>query len=125
MTTVVKCFEKLINRVPEIANDRFLKEQCMIESFEVVLRDRIRPLYNGAQIPAELDQAVYETMLPMFGENTTLVKYLFHGFNTMWRQANILAQQNYLLRQKDELIANQSKLLEQMNALLAQQNLSE
>ena len=115
----------MMKKIPEIADNRLIKEQCVIQIWEILFRDHARPLYNGANISPELDQAVYETMLPIFGENTTLVKYLFHGFNQMWRQANILAQQNYLLRQKDELIQQQSKLLEQMNTLLAQQNLNE
>lgn len=119
---VAENFERIFNKIPKLKNNRNLKEQCLLESFEVFLRDRFRPFYNGVNIPQELDQVVYDTLLPIFGENTILVKYLFHGFNTMWRQANILATQNYLLRQRDELIKQQNKILEQMNLLLSQQS---
>ena len=122
MVMVAENFERIFNKVPKLKNNRNLKERCLIESFEVFLRDIVRPLYNGINIDPKLDQAVYDTLLPIFGENTTLVKYLFHGFNTMWRQANILAGQNYLLQQRDELIKQQNKILEQMNLLLAQQS---
>lgn len=126
--SISKCavqISEYILRIPQIRDNRILREQCMIQSITNHFHEVIFPLYNSGQVSPELDQAVYEALLPIFGENTTLFKYFFHGFNTMWRQVNILAQQNHLLRQKDELIAKQSKLLEPMNALLAQQNLSE
>lgn len=112
--------EKLMDKIPEISQNRFIFEQCIIQIWEILFRDHARPLYNGANIPIELDNAVYETMLPIFGKNTTLVKYLFHGFNTMWRQANILAQQNHLLQQRENLFQQQNQLIEQMKKLLDQ-----
>ena len=119
---IVENMKKILDRIPVLDNNRFLKEQCTIQTLDALLRDHARPLYNGVNIDPKLDEAVYNTLLPIFGENTTLVKYLFHGFNTMWRQANILAGQNYLLQQRDELIKQQNKILEQMNLLLAQQS---
>ena len=113
---------KMLSKVPELDNNRIFKEQCVIQMFEVLLRDYARHFYDGISISPEMDQIIYDALLPIFGENTTLVKYLFHGFNTMWRQANILAGQNYLLQQRAELIKQQNKILEQMNLLLAQQS---
>ena len=114
--------EKIMNKVPTLADNRALKERCIFQTFEVFFRDRFRPLYNGVNIPPEFDKEVYEIMLPIFGEDTTFVKYLFNGYNNIWRQANILARQNYLLRQREDLISQQNKLLEQMKKLLDQYN---
>ena len=121
MPVVASHMKKILDKIPELDDKRILKEQCIIQTWEALFRDHARPLYNGINISPELDQSVYDTMLPIFGENTTLVKYLFHGFNTMWRQTNLLAQQNYLLRQRDDLINQQKILLEQMNVLLENQ----
>ena len=130
-----------LDKIQSLDSNRILKEQCIIQVLEAHLRDHARPLYDGINIPIELDKAVYETLLPVFGENTTLVKYLFHGYNNMWRQAqvfanqrNYLAQQNHLLQQRINLItqqnnlisqinpSQQNNLLAQINNLLAQQN---
>ena len=116
MNRITAAFKK----VPVLKDNRFLKDQCIMQSLEVCIRDHARPLYNGVNIPIELDKTVYETLLPIFGENTTLVKHLFHGYNNMWRQANILAQQNYFLRQREGVIQKQNKLIEQMKRLLNQ-----
>ena len=121
MPVVASHMKKILDKIPALDDKRILKEHCIIQTWEALLRDHARPLYNGVNIPPELDQAVYDALLPIFGENTTLVKYLFHGFNTMWRQANLLATQNYLLQQRDDLIKQQKILLEQMNVLLENQ----
>ena len=114
----VRCYKKIFDKVPELNGNDALKEQCLIKSLDNALQKHARPLYNGVNIDAKLDKEVYEALLPIFGENTTLVKYLFHGYNNMWRQANILAQQNYLLRQREDLIKQQNKLIEQLQKLL-------
>ena len=118
---------ELMSKIPEIVDNRILKEQCIIQIWEILFRDHVRPLYDGVNIPIELDNEVYEAMLPIFGENTTLVKYLFHGFNNMWRQANILAmQRNFFaqqvqsLQQREKVIQKQTQLIEQMKKLLEQ-----
>ena len=109
--------EKIMNELPDIADNRILRDMIVAKMMESLLNNNG---YNGANIPIELDKAVYETLLPIFGENTTLVKYLFHGYNNMWRQANILTQQNYFLRQREGVIQKQNKLIEQMKRLLNQ-----
>ncbi|MBR5913915.1 MAG: glycosyltransferase family 2 protein [Selenomonadaceae bacterium] len=109
---------QMAKKIPILDENRILREQCLIQTFEAIFRDHIRPLYDGENIPIELDNAIYEEMLPIFGENTTLVKYLFHGFNNTWWQANIFAQQNYLLRQREDLIQQQNKLIKQLKRLL-------
>lgn len=119
-TEIFKRVENFSKKIPVLEDNRLLKEQCLMQTFEAIFRDQIRPLYNGSNISIELDKAIYETMLPHFGENTTFVKYLFHGFNNNWRQKNILAQQNYLLRQREDLIQQQNKLIEQLTRLLNQ-----
>ena len=118
--------KNFLDTIPSLNGNRILKEQCIIQILEAHLRDHARPLYNGANTPIELDNAVYETLLPIFGENTTLVKHLFHGYNNMWRQAqifagqrNYLAQQNHLLQQKlDALTAQQKNLNTQLEEIL-------
>lgn len=118
MPLIAEYMQKSLDKIPSLDGNRILKEQCIIQTLDAALRDHARSLYNGTNIPVELDNKVYEAMLPIFGENTTLVKYLFHGFNNMWRQANIISQQNYLLRQREDLIQQQNKLIEQLKRLL-------
>ena len=122
LVVIQNSIKKILDKIPELDNNRIFKEQCAIKMFEVLLRDYARHFYDGINISPEMDKIIYDALLPIFGENTALVKYLFHGYNTMWRQTNILATQNYLLRQRDELIKQQNKILEQMNVLLAQQS---
>ena len=118
MIIVIKHFKKIFYKIPEIRDNRYLMKQCCASTLEATLRDIVRPFYDGMNIPPELDQKVYETMLPIFGENTTLVKYLFHGFNTMWRQANNLAIQNHFLLHKEKLLKEQKNLLEKISQLV-------
>ena len=123
---IYETMKNYLDKTPALNGLKRLKEQCIIQSLEVCFRDHARPLYNGANTPIELDKAVYETLLPMFGENTTIVKHLFHGYNNMWRQAqifavqrNYLAQQNHLLQQKlDALTAQQKNLNTQLEEIL-------
>ena len=118
MSIIINHVKNLFNKLPELSNNRLLCEKCIATMLEATLRDTTRALYDGVNISPELDQKVYETMLPIFGENTTLVKYLFHGFNTMWRQANTLAQQNHLLRDREKLLQQQKNLLEKISQLI-------
>ncbi len=78
------------------------------------------PFYNDINIPLELDSAAYESLLPIFGENTTIVKYLFHGCNIMWRQSKILAHQNYIIQQQENKIKQQDQLIKGFKRLLNQ-----
>ena len=126
MSAIAEYMKKTLDKIPELNGNRHLKEQCIIQSLEVALRAYARPFYDGVNVPAELDNAVYKSLFPIFGENTTLVKHLFHGYNNMWRQAqifavqrNYLAQQNHLLKQKlDALTAQQKNLNSQLEELL-------
>ncbi len=115
---VVDTMIKVMKKIPELSDQRIIKEQCIAQAFEYIFPSHFIPFYNGVNVSPELDKAVYENLLPIFGGNTTLVKYLFHGFNTMWRQASILSQQVYLLRQREELFQKQNKLIEQLRELL-------
>ena len=117
---IPNAIEKVMNKIPALKDNRTLKEQSALQIIGYVFPGRIVPFYNESNITAELDNAVYEALVPIFNENTTMAKYFFHGFNTMWRQANILAQQNYHLRQREDLITKQSKLIEQLRLLLDQ-----
>ena len=120
MSILMHDMKKILDETPSLNDKKIFKEHIIIKTWEKILNRLIRPLYDGNNISSKLDQEVYETMLPIFGENTPLVKYLFHGFNNMWRQANILAHQNYLLRQREELLNQQNKLIEQLKRLLDQ-----
>ena len=113
----------IMNKFPPFADNRILRDMIVAKMMESLINNNG---YNGSNIPIELDKAVYETLLPMFGENTTIVKHLFHGYNNMWRQAqifaeqrNYLAQQNHLLQQKlDALTAQQKNLNNQLEEIL-------
>ena len=65
--------------------------------FDNLSAENILPFYGNPNIPPELDTAVYQTFLPTFKENTSLMKYFFHGFNITRRQNNFLAMQNKFL----------------------------
>ena len=118
--------KKVLDKVHELDNNRLLKEMCFKDSFELISKILVLPCYNSATISPELDNSIYETLLPTFGENTTIVKYLFHYLNIRWQQTNVLTQQvNFLLqhlRQREEELQKQNQLIEQVRNLLEQNN---
>ena len=120
MPVLVKSYEKILNRVPQLESHGLLKEQCILKSLENLLEKHARPIYSGVNINADLDKAVYEALLPIFGENTTMVKFFFHGFNAMYKQAGNLSRQVQELRKREELFKKQNQLIEQMKNLLNQ-----
>ena len=111
---------EVMEKIPALKNNRILKEQSALQIVDYIFPHRTVPFYNGAHISAELDNAVYEAMLPTFGENTTMAKYFFHGFNAMYQQANILSQQMRLLQKRETVYQKQEKLIEQLKKLLDQ-----
>ena len=123
---ISRTIKEVMEKFPVLKENRNLVEQSALKITNYILPCHTGPFYNGADIPIELDNTVYEALFPTFGENTMLVKYLFHGYNNMWRQAqvfaaqrNYLARQNHLLQQKlDELTAKQEDLNIQLQELL-------
>lgn len=120
MPVLVKSYREILDKVPQLNGKDFLKEQCVLVSLDNILNKHARPLYNGLNIDKKLDTEVYESMLPIFGENTIMAKFLFHGFNAMWRQASNLSRQLQALRKREELFKKQEKLIEQLKNLLNQ-----
>ena len=122
MPNVELRLKKFLDKVPALDGNRALKEWCITKIFETHLRDHALPLYMNGNISAKADQDVYDALLPIFGEHTMLVKYLFHGFNDMWlRKISLSGQQNRLLKEKRVLIQQQEKMIEQMSKYLEQQ----
>ena len=120
MPVLVKSYIEILDRVPQLKGKDFLKEQCIIVSLDNILSKHARPLYDGLKIDKKLDAEVYESMLPIFGENTIMVKYLFHGFNAMYKQVGNLSRQLETLRKREELFKKQNQLIEQLKNLLNQ-----
>ncbi len=111
---------EVMEKIPALKNNRILKEQSALQIVDYIFPHRTVPFYNGAHISAELDNAVYDAMVPIFGANTTLAKYLFHGFNAMFQKANSLSQQVRLLQKREAVYQKQDKLIEQLKKLLDQ-----
>lgn len=118
MPVLVNYYKKILEKVPELDNNHLLKEQCLLVSLDNALSKHARPLYRGMNIDVKLDQAVYNAMFPIFGENTTIAKFFFHGFNVMWRQTNILSQQLLLMQKREAVFQKQEKLIEQLKTIL-------
>ena len=120
LSVLIKSYKNILDRVPQLKDERIFKEQCIQKSLDNALKIHARSFYSGLNIDKKLDTEVYETMLPIFGENTTLVKYLFHGFNVMCQQANSLSQQLHSLQKRETVYQKQEKLIEQLKKLLDQ-----
>ncbi len=108
---------KILDKIPELEGNRLFKEQCIIPSFDVIFKILSYPFYDGRDIPLELENLVYEALLPIFGEKTIIVKYFFHGFHVKHRQAEIFVE---LLNQRENSFQRQTQLIGQMKNLLNQ-----
>ncbi len=117
MLIVSEGMKKILDKVPELDDKRILKEQCMLPTFEVLLKFLATPFYDGKSVSSKLDAAVYETMLPIFGVNTTIAKYFFHKLNTLQQQANNFVQ---LLNKRETQFQKQTRLIEQLKNLMSQ-----
>ena len=115
MPTVTKCVEEILNKVPAIEHNRAFKDQCLMEILDNLSTNNILPFYANTNIPPELDQAVYQILLPTFKENTALMKYFFQGFNVMRRQ-------NYFFAMQNNLLVNRINQLNQLVSLYENEN---
>ena len=100
LSTVARHMEKVLDKLPEITSQRLLKEQFIIQALEKISDKHIRPFYDKSNVNPMLDQAAYENMLPIFGDNTTMANYLLHSSNMMYQQVNLLKRQTEQLNSR-------------------------
>ena len=113
--------KELMNSVPELAYDRVAQESLMSVFLDRFFSSHIFPFYDGESISADLDNRVFEALLPVFRENTTLVKYLLHLSNIWHRHFLAAVQQNQALAAQFQQLQENLRTEQLKNLFMSEQ----
>ena len=91
-----------MDTTPSLAYNQKIQDIIFRVYFERQDGNHVRPFYDGKNINPVADKIVFNEFLPIFKENTFLVKYLFNQTNNLYQDVKKLSEQVKLLTRQNQ-----------------------